>query len=155
MIQVDTIVHSKSFGCNGVVTALHADSFEVEWESTLNRDPIQYPYAHLVDVHGDGAHVQIIPNTTTKPEPITSHQFDRVMVMSGNIGRMEATLEILFESLFRVTAAMDAEGKPGVYREIDRMRNSIIRCGEKLQDLPKADGSVEVPSLKTYIASNK
>lgn len=139
----------------GTVKAMYPTYFTVQWDNAVKGALVAYTYADLFGVDSQRPHVIIIHGDIPTNVALSSIGSDRTMAMSHNIGRMEATIEILYEALSRVTDAMDADGKPGVYREIDRMKASIVRCAESLRDLPKVNGGSTVSDLKLYIALNK
>lgn len=155
MLNVGNRVRYAGNNDEGTVEAMYPTYFTVQWDKSAKGSLVAYTYADLFGVDSQRPHVSVIHDDVPTNVALSNIGSDRTMAMSHNIGRMEATIEILYEALSRVTDAMDADGKPGVYREIDRMKASIIRCAEGMRDLPKVNGGSTMSDLKLYIFNNK
>lgn len=155
MIEVGTRVHSRSFRCDGTVISLGAEVFEVEWEGVVYGNPIQYPYSHLVDVHGEGAHVQVIPSDTVTTPPADSYRDSTVERLAYNTGTMEFELFMVWTRLRRMATRDDRVTSPSLLKDISYMVESIEHAADRLKPKHMLDGTVETPYLAAQIYANR
>ena len=80
---------------------------------------------------------------------------DRELAMAYNIGRMEATLEILYDRVVCMAETADMYGHSGVLADFEAMKDTITRCALALHDMPSVNGGSKPTELKLYIAAQQ
>lgn len=152
MLNIGDIVAEVDDGTTGSVTALYETSFDVYWGGKINATPVNYSYGRLFAANGRAPEIRIVQSDIPTNVALANIGSERSMAMSHNIGRMEATIEILHDRIMRMREAADIKGSLDVTADCDAMLNTISTCVSRLKDLPSVDGGSKVSDLKVNLS---
>jgi hypothetical protein len=129
--------------------------FHITWDDKGLTNPYTYSYSELVRRVENGRYLVVSQPDIPLNVALANIGSERSMAMSHNIGRMEGTIEILFDRITRMRGSADLHGHLEVMADCESMRETIIRCAQALTDLPSVDGGSKPSDLKTYIKDQK